>query len=64
VSGIDVDGPGRFELIVPVPAALRGEQAVWRIETEGGFVPVDLDRRSSDRRELAFRVHDLSLLPG
>jgi hypothetical protein len=64
VSGIDVDGPGRFELIVPVPAALRGEQAVWRIETEGGFVPVDLDRRSSDRRELAFRVHDLSVLPG
>jgi hypothetical protein len=64
VSGIDVDGPGRFELVVPVPVALRGTQAVWRIETEGGFVPVDLDRRSSDRRELAFRVHDLLPLPG
>ncbi|HEX5686737.1 MAG TPA: glycosyltransferase [Ideonella sp.] len=63
VSGVDVDGPGRFELVVPVSPAQRREQAVWSIETEGGFVPIDLDPRSSDRRELAFRVLDFTVQP-
>lgn len=64
VLGVDVDGEGRFELIVPVPDALRFADGVWRVETEGGFVPVDMDPRSSDRRSLAFRVLDFSLQSG
>jgi len=59
--GLDVDGEGRFDLVVPVPEALRQAPAVWRIETEGGFVPTDLDPRSADRRSLAFRVLDFAL---
>lgn len=64
VQGIDVDGTGRFDLTIPVPEHFRSAGAVWRIETEGGFIPMDLDPRSSDRRELAFRVLDFSLSSG
>jgi hypothetical protein len=63
-GGIDVDGEGPFEMVVPVPSGPRQGPAVWRIETEGGFVPSELNGRSSDRRELAFRVLGLSIEPG
>lgn len=60
-SGLEVDGPGRFELVVPVGGRSTGAAAVWRIETEGAFVPHELDSQSFDRRQLAFRVLDLAI---
>ena len=59
-GGVDVDGPGRFDLVIPV-AGPPGVPSVWHIETESGFVPAEIDSRSQDRRLLAFRVLDFAV---
>jgi hypothetical protein len=42
------------------PEIEKGGCMIWAIETRNGFVPAKHDRKSTDRRKLAFQILELA----
>lgn len=57
----EVDVPEDFVLRFEVPECEQSGFMMWTIETAQGFVPAQQDKKSTDKRKLAFQVLDLSL---
>jgi glycosyltransferase involved in cell wall biosynthesis len=58
VQRVSVDGNGEFELAIDCSDLRPQARLVYRVHTEGGFVPAHLERGSADLRSLAFLVDD------
>lgn len=58
IDSLRVDGNGVFELSLPVNDGRRGGRSIYRIVSNGGFIPALSEAGSSDRRELAFLVEE------
>lgn len=56
VDSLSVDGNGPFGLRIDVADQRPGARVVYRVHTQGGFVPAQAEPGSQDRRELAFQV--------
>ena len=56
LDALTVDGNGFFELEFDVTDRRHGARAVYRIASEGGFVPAFAEAGSQDLRRLAFKV--------
>jgi glycosyltransferase involved in cell wall biosynthesis len=63
VQALRVDGNGPFEFSIEVPDCRPQAQAVFRILSEGAFVPAQDEPGSADQRQLAFKVLGCRLLP-
>jgi len=57
-SAIDV--PDDFVLRFEVPESGRSGCMVWIVETTQGFIPAKYNKKSTDKRKLAFQVLELS----
>jgi glycosyltransferase involved in cell wall biosynthesis len=55
-----IDVPDDFILRLEIPEAEKGGCMIWIIETRNGFVPARHDRKSTDRRKLAFQILELA----
>jgi glycosyltransferase involved in cell wall biosynthesis len=60
-SSICIKTLGPFEIVLPLPAAAVGRNAVVSIVAESVFVPNAIDPRSTDARQLSFKVDKLYL---
>jgi hypothetical protein len=58
VDELLVSGNVEFSLMLPVEDERPGARLIFRIHTDGGFIPHEVQRRSSDTRRLAFLVDD------
>jgi hypothetical protein len=55
-----IDAPDNFILRLEIPESEKGGCMIWAIETRNGFVPAKHDRKSTDRRKLAFQILELA----
>jgi hypothetical protein len=54
-----VDAPDNFILRLEIPEVEKGGCMIWAIDARNGFVPAKHDRKSTDRRKLAFQILEL-----
>jgi hypothetical protein len=59
---MEVTRPGHFEIEVPVTERGPDTRLIYRIATEGGFIPAEVEPGSTDDRRLAFLVDEIELL--
>ena len=52
--------PNEFILRLEIPESKKGGCMIWAIETRNGFVPAKHERKSTDRRKLAFQILELA----
>ena len=55
-----IDAPDSFILRLEIPEVDKSGCMIWAIETRNGFVPAKHDRKSTDRRKLAFQILELA----
>ena len=55
-----IDAPDNFILRLEIPEVEKSGCMIWAIETRNGFVPAKHDRKSTDRRKLAFQILELA----
>jgi glycosyltransferase involved in cell wall biosynthesis len=55
-----IDAPDKFILRLEILEVEKGGCMIWAIETRNGFVPAKQDRKSTDRRKLAFQILELT----
>lgn len=55
-----IDVPDDFILRLEIPESEKDGCMIWSIETRNGFVPAKHDRKSTDRRKLAFQILELA----
>ena len=55
-----IDAPDDFILRLEIPESEKGGCMIWTIKTHNGFVPAKHDRKSTDRRKLAFQILELA----
>lgn len=61
---LTVDGIGRFEIAVPVPANYAQTNYAIIVNSLDAFVPGHLDAGSADQRPLVFKLLRVELIPG
>jgi len=55
-----IDVPDSFILRLEMPEVEKSGCMIWAIETRNGFVPAKHNRKSTDRRKLAFQILELA----
>ncbi len=59
---VEIDQPGPFEIVVPAADQRPGARAVYRVVSQGCFVPAEVEAGSSDTRRLAFLLDQCRLI--